>query len=192
MSAPVATGIHSVASGSADSIHATTTAAAAGTATTPADKPTTAAAPTAAAAMLPTAEAAADSPTTPIRVVARAIVPVEVPPLEAMEAAGATLPMPGEPLWVTGGVGKYRGSVVNRLALPRESGHFVGVVLPTQPAQTMAHRDMMLVAVATEGSVDVAEPGMPGAPYFVDGCGAGVYVTDHKVVLTATFSIARK
>jgi hypothetical protein len=188
----VATGIQSVEEGSADWAHATPTAPAAGRATTPADKPSTAAAAAAAAAMLPTAEAAAESATTPVRVIAKAIVPVEVPDLAAMEAAAATLPMPGEPLWVTQGVGKYRGSVVNRLALPGEPGHFAGVVLPEQPAQTMAHRDMMLVAVTTEGSVGVAAPGTPGAAYMLDGCGAGVYVTDHTVVLTATFSIARK
>lgn len=100
--------------------------------------------------------------------------------------------MPGEPLWVTKGAGKYRGNVVNRLALPGEPGFFVGIVLPIQPAQTMAHRDMMLVAVATEGSVDVSARGEPGAPYMLDGCGAGTYVTDTTVVLTATFSISRK
>ena len=117
--------------------------------------------------------------------------PVEVPALSVMEEARATLPMPGEPLWVTGGDGKYRGSVVNRLAVGDEPGYFVGVVLPNQPAQTMAHRDMMLVAVTTEGSVDVAAPGVPGEPFVLAGQAAGVYVTDHVVVLTDTFSVRR-
>lgn len=187
----MATGTQSVESGSADWYHATPTAPAAGKATTPADKPSTAATAAAVAAMLPMADAAAESPTTPIRVIARAIVPVEVPDVATMEKAKATLPMPGEPLWVTGGAGKYRGSVVNRLAVGDEPGFFAGVVLPEQPAQTMAHRDMMLVAVTTEGSVGVATPGTPGAPYTLAGRCAGVYVTDHTVVLTDTFSVCR-
>jgi hypothetical protein len=172
-----------LADGDADSAQATTVNATAGTPVTPHIPHTTAAAAAMVAGTFAARAAAADTKTMPTRAVTRAIVPCECP-------AGVRIPMPGDPLFVVDGTGKYRGSVVNRLATANQHGFFCGIVFHTQPAQTMRHRGIALIAVTSDGSTHVNRDGIPGSPYIpATMLPAGVYVSPNSVVLRNTFLI---
>lgn len=172
-----------LASGDPTATNATAVSATAGAATIPHIPHVTAAVAAMATGTFAARAAAADTSTMPIRAITRAIVPCECP-------EGVRIPMPGEPLFVVDGTGKYRGSVVNRLSPPGSGGFLCGIVFHTQPAQTMRHRGIALIAVTADGSTAVEEPGAPGELYSPRGIvSAGVYVSRHSVVLRNTFGL---
>jgi hypothetical protein len=169
--------------GLAEAAHATAVVATVGTPTTPHIPAVTAAVAAMVTGTFAARAAAADTATMPIRAITRAIVPCECPD-------GVRIPMPGEPLFVVDGAGKYRGSVVNKLSPPGAGGSFCGIVYHTQPAQTMQHRGIALIAVTADGSTAIVEPGTPGQLYAPLGTVAvGAYVSKHSVVLRNTFML---